>query len=148
MATPQQQAQKIVQQILGPQIRSTQEEHRNQGAGLKAAYDALAKMNAGVAPAIQGTYDQASARQAVIGNAYSSAFKAAVDGTAKTFNDFLAQQGSPAAVTSQGEAGADALYGFGGAIPAGTLNQQGAAFTSAAKLLPGRDARLGRKSVV
>lgn len=143
MPTPNQQARKIVESILGPQIRSTQEQYRNQGAGLQAAYNALAKINEGVAPAIQGTYDNASARQAVIAKGFADGFRQASEKSAFDANALLAQQGSPQQVVSQGEAGANALYGFGGAIPAGTLNQQGAAFTAAARLLPGQDRRLG-----
>ena len=147
MPKKQKKEKKIVQEILGPQIKSTQEEYRNQGAGLQAAYNALAKINEGVAPAIQGTYDAASARQAVIGKGYSAGFELAMKGADFDANALLAQQGSPQQVNSQGAAGANALYGFGGAIPAGTLNQQGAAFTSAAKLLPGQDTRLGIDAV-
>ena len=141
--TPQQQARKLVEQILGPQIKSTTEQYRNQGASLQAAYAALAKLNEGVAPAIQGTYDQASSRQAVIAKGYADGFKQASEKSAFDANELLAQQGSPQQVTPAGEAGANALYGFGGAIPAGTLNQQGAAFTAAARFLPGQDRRLG-----
>ena len=145
--TPQQQARKLVEQILGPQIKSTTEQYRNQGASLQAAYAALAKLNEGVAPAIQGTYNQASAQQAVIGKGYSAGFELGSKGAAFDANALLAQQGSPQQVTPAGEAGANALYGFGGAIPAGTLNQQGAAFTAAARFLPGQDRRLGIDAV-
>ena len=145
--TPQQQARRLVEQILGPQIKSTTEQYRNQGASLQAAYAALAKLNEGVAPAIQGTYNQASAQQAVIGKGYSAGFELGSKGAAFDLNALLAQQGSPQQVTPAGEAGAKALYGFGGALPAGTLNQQGAAFTAAARFLPGQDRRLGIDAV-
>ena len=147
MPTPNQQARKIVEQILGPQIKSTQEQYRNQGASLQAAYQALAKINEGVAPAIQGTYDAASARQSVIAKGFADGFRQASEKSAFDANALLAQQGSPQQVVSQGEAGGNALYGFGGAIPAGTLNQQGAAFTAAARFLPGQDRRLGIDAV-
>ena len=88
--TPQQQARALVEQILGPQIRTTQEQYRNQGASLQAAYAALAKLNEGVAPAIQGTYDTASSRQAVIAKGYADGFKQASEKSAFDANALLA----------------------------------------------------------
>lgn len=145
--TDQQQALAQVQAILGPQIADTNTAYRNQGAGLNAAYGAVAQMQQGVAPAIQGTYDAASARQSVIAKGFSDGFKMASEGAAGGLNKILADQGSSQTVTPAGQSGADVLYGLGGALPAGELNQQGAAFTAAARFLPGQSRQLGLDSL-
>ena len=145
--TDPQQARAQVQAILGPQTAALNTAYRNQGAGLNAAYGAVAEMQKGVAPAIQGTYDAASARQAVIGKGFADGFKMASGGAAEGLNKLLAEQGSPQTVTGAGEAGANVLYGLGGALPAGELNQQGAAFASAAEFLPAQSRLLGLDSL-
>ena len=141
------QARAQVAAILGPQTSVLNTAYRNQGAGLNAAYGAVAEMQKGVAPAIQQTYDAASARQAVLGKGFADGFKMASEGAAGGLNQILADQGSQQTVTPAGEAGANVLYGLGGALPANTLNQQGAAFASAAEYLPGQAKQLGLDSL-
>ncbi|MCR4340802.1 MAG: hypothetical protein NUW01_13050 [Gemmatimonadaceae bacterium] len=148
-STPQQlaaQARAQIAAILGPQIASTNTAYQNQGAGLNAAYGAVAQMQEGIAPAIQGTYDAASARQAVIGKGYADGFKMASEGAAEGLNSLL-DPGSPQTITPAGQSGANALYGLGGALPAGELNAQGAAFASAAEYLPMQSRQLGLDSL-
>lgn len=147
--TPQQlaaQARAQVAAILGPQTDATNVAYQNQGAGLNAAYGAVAQMQEGIAPAIQGTYDAASARQAVIAKGFSDGFKMAADKSASGLNALL-DPGSPQTITSAGEPGANVLYGLGGALPAGDLNAQGAAFASAAEYLPAQSKQLGLDSL-
>lgn len=141
------QARAQVAAILNPQTSALNTAYRNQGAGLNAAYGAVAEMQKGVAPAIQVTYDAASARQAVIGKGFSDGFKMASGGAESDLNKILADQGSQQKVTGAGEAGANVLYGLGGALPAGELNAQGAAFASAAQYLPGQARQLGLDSL-
>lgn len=142
--TAQQQAAQIVQQILGPQIASTNETYRNQGASAQAAYDAVAKMQEGVAPAITKTYDAASARQAVIAKGLDLGAQLAGAETSGASNQLLGQNNSPQQVKA---ADIGSILSTLGGMSASGLNREGAAFSAAAEFLPGQSRLLGVDAV-
>lgn len=138
------QAAKLVAQILGPQIASTTQGYRDQGASVNAAYQAAAELSRGVAPAITQTYDAASAREAIMAKGLADGARLGGAETAGQGNALLAQQGSPQQVTA---ANIGAPLATLGGLSASGLNREGAAFSSAARFLPQQSLNLGVDAV-
>jgi hypothetical protein len=138
--TPQQRAQELVQQVLGPQIKASNQAYANQGASQNAAYQAAAQLQQQVAPQIQQGYDAASSREAVIAKGLQVGAQLAGQETSGASNALLAQNNSPQQVKAA-DIGAP-LATLGG-MSAQNLNQQGAAFGAAARFLPTQSLNLG-----
>lgn len=145
--TPEQQlelARKQAEAFYQPQLdlyRQQQEyldrQHQAQQEGLKALYAALAGSFAGVPGQIQGIYREAAQDQSAFGKGYSQGLQLAQDQSAGDTNKLLETIGAPEGqMQNPGTGAADATYAMGGTIPANTLEQQGAAFASAASFLP------------
>lgn len=110
----------------------------DRAAFLKQLFEGVAQSQQPVAGQIEQTYGNAADRQAMFAKGYSDAMRQATGQAADQSNALLQQNGSPQTVTDKGQAASDVLYGLGGYNPASVLNTSGAAFASAAKLLPGQ----------
>jgi len=138
------QAAKLVAQILGPQIQSTQAAYRDKGASANAAYAAAAQMQQPVAGQIDQTYAGASARDAVIAKGLAVGAQLAGGQTADASNAVLAQNNSPQQVKA---ADIGSVLGSLGGLSAQGLNREGAAFSAAARFLPTQSRNLGIDAV-
>lgn len=142
------QARRSITDVLAPiyaafqtQAAQTATQHDGAAATNAAAYEALAKLQAAFGPQVQATYDQASATEATLGKGFSAAAQGQLDASAAEANRLLAQNNSPQQVQAANIA--DPLYGLGGALPASTLNREGAAFKTAADQMPQTTRGLG-----
>jgi hypothetical protein len=108
-----------------------------QGKAILAASQAVAGLMKEIGPRINSMYQTAAANQAGIAKGYSGGLQTAQDSTAAQTNAQLGLIGAPQGqMQHPGPEAANVLYGTGGAIPATTFSQQGAAFGSAAAQLP------------
>ena len=112
---------------------------------LRLSSQGLADQLHGVAGDINQIYGGAAARQANIAAGYAAGQRAAEQASANQANQLLAQQGQTANI-GVGHSG-DVIYAGGGAAPANQLNETGAAFASAARLLPGAALGAGQQQI-
>lgn len=117
---------------------------RLRGQAITASSEALARAHGQAAPEIEGVYGRASERQAIFGKGYSDTMRRLQEQEAGQANELLAQHGSPQQLGVSNQA--DVLYGLGGMLPASTLNLSGAAFASAARMLPETARGVGQQS--
>lgn len=115
---------------------------------------ALANIVAGIGPEVQDTYHQAGQDTAALASGFSSGLRSTADADAQKINSLLDALGAPAAQhigTGKTDDLADVLYGLGGYIPGNALAREGAAFTSAADMLPatatGQGAQLAQQEI-
>jgi hypothetical protein len=101
---------------------------------------ALAHELAGIAPQIQGVYQEAAGTQTAMAKGFSDGLRMSAEKSAGQANDLMSTlAGAPDAQKISGDratAVGDVAYGLGGYIPGSTLNREGAAFSSAAAFLP------------
>lgn len=137
-------AQQIVDSLLGTQrtdIQSLQRAATDRAAAraelLKGFGSAQADLLKSVGPATQQTYDTAAGQSAAFGKGFSDAYQQAAGASEAQANQLLSNRGMAGLETGPAvTAGADAIFGLGGNLPAQTLTKQGAAFTAAANELP------------
>lgn len=105
---------------------------------------ALAGILGGIAPGVQKTYQTAADSQAAFAKGFSDQMQQRLGQNATDTSSFLQNiVGAPASQIADvagkvNPAGAaDTLYGLRGFIPASTLNEEGAAYTANAQMLPG-----------
>lgn len=131
--------------IYGPQrqyienlIYEQKQEAAKQAAWQRKWYEDMAKWISGAIPgAISSAYSTAAQNQSLFGQGFSDAALVANQASAGDVNAVLTDIGAPAGQIigpGQGAAARDVSYGLGGWLPANTLNQQGAAFSSAAAM--------------
>jgi cell wall-associated NlpC family hydrolase len=103
----------------------------------------LASILQGIAPGVEQTYNDASARQAAFAKGFSDHLQSTLNQNATGTQSFLQNiVGAPQAQQDQVQSqvappgASDTLYGLRGYIPASTLNEEGAAYTANAKMLP------------
>lgn len=138
------QAKALVADLFKPQEDLLTSAYNTRNTNLAAAYDALAKMAAGIAPATAQTYKDAGQLQAGFAQGFTGAAREAALRETGAVNQALANLGSPQQVSSGlANGGLDATYATGGYIPASTFAQQGAAFTTANQRLPFTASKLG-----
>ncbi|MBI3936421.1 MAG: hypothetical protein HY323_05545 [Betaproteobacteria bacterium] len=117
-----------------------------------AAAQGLAELLRSVGPATGEAYQQAAGTVGALGKGFSSALAAQQQAQAQAAADFLHQivgapQGQIEQVRQIGASGPDVTYALGGAIPGGALAREGAAFASAANLLPATALGRGQQTV-
>jgi len=95
----------------------------------------------GIGPQVQADYGNAANAIADFGRGFSGAVDQQAQKGEQATNGLLSVAGAPSAQVGAVDAHmappADPLYGMRGAIPAGALTREGAAFTAAADMLPG-----------
>jgi hypothetical protein len=115
---------------------------------IRQAYAAAAQYAQGVAPAVQGIYQNASKDTAAFAKGFTDALSQGSGQAADAATAQIAAVGGPQTVTSGLEnGGGAALYAMGGQIPATQLSREGAAFGSAASFLPTTAAQYGAQAV-
>src|SRR5690242_10278920 len=98
---------------------------------------AAAALLQGVAPRVQDTYSNAANADAGYARGLGDNVQSDINQRASADNDFLTKMGTPSAgLVHPADVGGTA-YGLQGYIPATTLQREGAAFGSAAQMLPG-----------
>jgi len=106
---------------------------------------AAAALLQGVAPRVQDTYSNAANADAGYAGGLSSNVQTDINQRAADSNAFLSKMGTPnAGLEHPADVGGTA-YGLEGYIPATTLQREGAAFGSAAQMLPGQALRQGQQ---
>jgi hypothetical protein len=106
---------------------------------------AAAAILSGVAPRVQQTYTNAANADAGYAHGLGSNVQQTIDQQAATQNDFLTKMGTPTAGLEHPADVGGTAYGLEGYIPATTLQREGAAFGSAAQMLPGDVLRQGQQ---
>lgn len=142
-------AQQLTQAALLPQqqaIDLAQQEYMAQAAAQQAAIQSYSQQAAtqleGIGPRVQGVYQDAAGAQAGFAKGFSDGLRQLAEQQAAEQAAILERQGAPAAQIAQvqglsGDAGSgDVLYGLGGYLPAASLGREGAAWASAASMLP------------
>jgi hypothetical protein len=114
-------------------------------ADAQARARAVADYNRSIAPQVEGAYAGAAERTAAFGKGFADGMRMVEQGSAGEANALLAKHGSPQQVGAP--SAGDPLYATGGYIPATTLNREGAAFTSAAAMLPATAMGVGQQQV-
>lgn len=139
---PQRSALAQEQAVADKQFQQRQAAVKN----LTADYAGLLK---GISPDVQSTYDNAGNAVADYAKGFSGTIQDQLNGAAPAEQALLATAGAPQTQVDASlghlTAPTDALYGMHGAIPAGALATEGAAFTSAAKMLPGEAVGRGQQ---
>src|SRR5690348_10107432 len=98
---------------------------------------AAAALLQGVAPRVQDTYSNAANADAGYARGLGDVTQSGIDQQAASDNAFLTKMGTPGGgLVKPADVGGTA-YGLEGYIPATTLQREGAAFGSAAQMLPG-----------
>jgi len=147
--TPQQLIELATQQAQAAQqpqidLYRQQQEAATQRAQQNAAFQrdlaqALAQALGNVAPAVQNTYQEAGRDQSAFAKGFSDTMRKIAEGDVGQQNKQLEMWGAPQEQmlsTGPWDAAANVTYGLGGFIPAQTFSREGAAFTSAARMLP------------
>jgi hypothetical protein len=139
-------AQKLVAAMLDPSkavIEANRQaalaEAAAQAQGIQGFSQAAAQQVAPIGGQVQDGYQEAAGRTQQYSKGYSIGMQMALGNSANETNAFLAKNGSPLGQQigpGVANAAADVLYGTTGAIPAGGLEREGAAFGAAASLLP------------
>lgn len=124
------------------QQASDQASQQNQ-TNITGLSSALGQLLSGIGPGVEKTYSDAADRQAAFAKGFSDAAQAAQGQRSADTSSFLQNiVHAPDSQVSQVQgqvnpAGTgDTLYGLRGYIPASTLNEEGAAYTANAKMLP------------
>ena len=117
---------------------------RNAQATATAGAAGLAQVLGGIAPQIQQDYQQAAGATGAFAKGYSAAFQEGSEKMAAQLQGLL-DPASPQRIQGAGAAGADVLFGLGGSIPGQALAREGAAFTAAARQLPGTARLVGQQ---
>ncbi len=127
------------QNFLSSSISAQQGAATQQAELARARAEAYAKWYGEHVPQqIQGIYGEAAGQTADFAKGFSDGMKITQDQTAAEKNAIIAQSGAPAEAQIHPTSDAsDVLYGIGGYMPASTLSKQGAAFASAAAIMPG-----------
>jgi len=89
------------------------------------------------APRVSDNYTNAANADAGYARGLGDVAQQPLDQNAKANNDFLTQMGTPSSALHPAAPVGDIAYGLQGYIPASTLQREGAAWGSAAQLLPG-----------
>lgn len=141
-----QQAKQLAQIQLGPQVTllQQQQDQATADAARRAELQgnigaALAEVLKSQGPEVQQTYHAAGADQAGLASGFSGDLRSSAAADAQKINDLLDSIGAPSAQhidTSKSDAIANVAYGLGGYLPSSALAREGAAFSSAADLLP------------
>jgi cell wall-associated NlpC family hydrolase len=106
---------------------------------------AAAALLTGIAPRVQDTYSNAANADAGYARGLGNNVQADIAQRASANNDFLTKMGTPAAGLEHPADVGGTAYGLEGYIPATTLQREGAAFGSAAQMLPGDTLRQGQQ---
>jgi cell wall-associated NlpC family hydrolase len=106
---------------------------------------AAAALEQGIAPRVQDTYTNAANADAGYARGLGSNVQADINQRSDANNAFLAKMGTPAAGLHQAADVGGTAYGLQGYIPASTLQREGAAFGSAAEMLPADTLRQGQQ---
>lgn len=113
---------------------------QNRAQFSNASAAALAKILGGIAPQIQNIYHEASADTSAAAKGFSDGLRASAEKSASEANDLMTRlAGAPADQQISGDraqGAGDVAYGLGGYIPGQTFAREGAAYASAAALLP------------
>ncbi len=157
----QQLAQQLTQAALLPQqqaIDRAQQEYMAQAAAQQQAIQGYAQQAAtqleGIGPRVQGVYQDAAGAQAGFAKGFSDGLRMLAEQQAAEQTRILEQQGAPASQIAQvqglsGDSGSgDVLYGLGGYLPAASLGREGAAWASAASMLPQQALAQGREGLM
>lgn len=141
-----QQAKQLADIQIGPQVTllkqqqdqaTSDAERRAQLQGQIGA--ALAEVLKSQGPEVAATYRAAGADQAGLASGFSGDLRSSAAADAQKINELLDSIGAPAAQhvdTHVADAAANVAYGLGGYLPVSALGREGAAFASAADLLP------------
>lgn len=142
-------AQQLTQSALLPQQQAldlAQQEYMAQAQAQQQAITGYAQDAAGqlgqIGPRVQGVYQDAASAQAGFAKGFSDGLRQLAEQQAAEQTRILEQQGAPASQIAQlqglsGDSGSgDVLYGLGGYLPAASLGREGAAWASAAHVLP------------
>jgi hypothetical protein len=107
---------------------------------------AAAAIAQGIAPRVQDTYSNAANADAGYARGLGDNVQADINQRAAAANDFLTKMGTPTAGLEKPADVGGTAYGLEGYIPATTLQREGAAFGSAAEMLPGDILSQGQRS--
>lgn len=118
-----------------------------QAAQIQGLTQAEANMLRGVGPAVDQTYKGAADDTSAYAKAYAMGMRASEEKAQAEANRLLQQNNAPAGQMLQPSGADQVLYGTEGYIPASTLRTQGAAFSSAAHMLPQTAFGRGRLSL-
>lgn len=121
-------------------LQSEQQASDRQAAARAAQIQGLTQAEANmlrtVGPAVDQTYKSASDDTSAYAKAYAMGAKASEDKAQAEANQLLAKNNAPAGQMLRPSGVDQVLYGTEGYIPASTLRAQGAAFSSAAHMMP------------
>jgi hypothetical protein len=106
---------------------------------------AAAALLRAIAPRVQDTYSNAANADAGYARGLGNNVQADINQRADANNDFLTKMGTPAAGLHHAADVGGTAYGLEGYIPATTLQREGAAFGSAAQMLPADTLRQGQQ---
>jgi len=132
--------QPILQQIQAERAANLSKARQQMGFAKAAA--ALLQ---GVAPRVQDTYTNAANADAGYAHGLGSDVQQTINQQADSNNAFLQKMGTPAAGLQHPADVGGTAYGLEGYIPATTLQREGAAFGSAAQMLPGDVLKQGQQ---
>jgi hypothetical protein len=99
----------------------------------------------GIAPRVQDTYSNAANADAGYARGLGDNVQADINQRADANNAFLSKMGTPSAGLEHPADVGGTAYGLKGYIPATTLQREGAAFGSAAQMLPAQALRQGQQ---
>lgn len=147
-------AQQAEKPVIGA-IKSAQSQYdtteAQREANVQGFSQALAQLLGGAAKTTSDAYQGAAGATASFGKGFSDAEKHIADNENASLKSFLDKAGisGPAADTALSKIGGtgDVLYGTQGYTPASNLEREGAAFTSAASMLPGTAVGLGEQGL-
>ena len=140
--------------LINTQRQHTADQNQNLINNTKEAYAALAGLLGNVGPQVAGIYNNAASEDSAIAKGFADAQASIQKGEASTVGDFLGKIGAPAEQIQQvlekagGPGAADVVYGLGGGMNASGLAREGAAFGSAAAMLPGEAAGIGQQNIL
>lgn len=110
-----------------------------QAAQIRGFSEALANLLKGYAPQVQGLYQQAAGTQGQLAQGFSGGLRDTAASSAAQANATIAAAGGTPGqqiTPTAADQAANVLYGLGGYLPGNMLGAQGAAFASAAALMP------------
>lgn len=141
-------ANRLTTDTLAPEERRIGQQGEIASKRITGFQEALSSVLGGIAPGIEGSYRQAAETQGALGQGFADGMRMIQSESAGGVNSLLDKIGAPEGqrlATSSDTS--NVLYGLGGAGPGSTLNQQGAAFGAAARMLPGTSARQGQEDL-
>jgi hypothetical protein len=107
----------------------------------------LAELLKGIGPQINSEYQTAAQNQGLLGAGFSHGMEDALQGNTDNLNAMLSKLGSPATLDSHAQEAGDVTHALGGLIPGTSFSREGAAFASAADMLPGTALLQGQENV-